>query len=617
MSIAFVTPPDNNSAFAPIGTRWLNVATYPELDFYFQDNWRLRSNLVLDLGLRVEAKLQPDLKTRETLVPNQLVKLGAPPSNTLRWVPGELYQNQFVFLPSVGFAWDPFKDGKTSIRGNYRIASDRIATFLFGSSIFQSTPGNNTSVSNSAFGQSGGLWRNAAPVIAGLVPSGTPNALRQQPPISNNSLSVIDPDLQFPQIHQWVLSIQRDLWKNNVLEVNYIGKHAVHLLGGYDANQANILARVPGVTENFLEAFNLVRANAANNSALINRLFTGNAANNAGTTAFRSLVGANLANGNVGTAAQQVSQRLCLAADVTAGFCTAAGSQLIAQTVGNPSLFQAYPQFTGALNVFDSSDYSNYKGLEIIFRRRMTSGLAYQLAYTWSLSKDNRSWDPSLSTVSRGSVQSASSTPFDINNRALNYSWSDFDRRHVFQGTWVYELPFGKGRRWSIDNSVVDQVIGGWQVSGALISASGRPFTVYSGLNTFSNVVQTTANCNGCSRSMGSLVQEGTAATGTRNFWFDAADRALFSPPAPGQLGNTPRNFFIAPVYNQLDISVMKKIRITERVSFDVRADMRNFTNHPSFDNPTAVLNNALFGRINDSVTNTARRIQLVGKLYF
>jgi hypothetical protein len=617
MSIAFVTPTNDNSAFAPIGTRWINVATYPELDFYFQDNWRLRPNLVLDLGLRIEAKLQPNLATRDTLVPNQPIKLGAPPSNTLRWVPGELYQNQNVYLPSVGFAWDPFKDGRTSIRGNYRIASDRIATFLFGSSIFQSTPGNNTSVANATFGQAGGLWRNAGPVIAAFTPSGSPDALRQPLAISNNSLSVIDPDLKFPQIHEWVLSVQRDLWKNNVIEVNYIGKHAVHLLGGYDVNQADIFARVPGVSENFVEAFNLLRANTANNSPLINRIFTGNAANNAGSATFRSVVGANLANGNVGTAAQQVSQRLCAASDVTSGFCTAAGLQLVSQTVGNPFLFQRYPQFTGALNVFDSSDYSNYKAFEFIFRRRMSRGLTYQVAYTWSLSKDNRSWDPSLSTVSRGSVQSASSTPFDINDRSLNYSWSDFDRRHVLQGTWVYELPFGKGRHWSTESSILDHAIGGWQISGTIQSMSGRPFTVYSGLNTFSNVVQTTANCNNCSRSLGSLVQEGTAATGLRNFWFDAADRALFTPPAPGQLGNTPRNYFIAPVYNQLDLSILKKFKITERISFDLRADIRNLTNHPSFDNPTAVLNNSLFGRINDTVTNTARRIQVGGKFYF
>ncbi len=624
VSQAFVTDPNNPTTFLGAGSRWINEANYPELDFYFQDNWRLRPNFVLDLGLRWEAKLNPSLDTRTVLVPNQAVKLGAAPSNTLRWVPGDLFQNDYTkFLPSVGFAWDPFKTGKTSIRGNYRIASDRIATFLFGSSIFQSTPGNNTGPTNSAFGQGGGLYRNIAPVIAALVPTSTPDALRQPTAISNSSLSVIDPDLQFPQVHEWALSFQRELWKNNVIEVNYIGKHAVHLLGGYDANQVNIFATAPGAGQNFLEAFNLIRADiAANgntityNSPLMNLLFTGNASNNTGTATFRTVATTNtISLGNVASAALAVSQRLCQTGDVSSGICPAGSAgvtQLISRTVNNAFLFQPYPQFTGALNVFDSSDFSNYKALEVIFRRRLSGGLSYQASYTLSLSKDNRSWDPSLSTVSRGSVQSASSTPFDNRDRKLNYTWSDFDRRHIFQGTWVYELPIGKGRRWFNNSSLADHVIGGWQVSGTLISASGRPFTVYSGLNTFSNVVQSTANCNDCSRHLGQLVLESG-----KNFWFDSAARAKFSSPVPGSIGNTGRNYFIAPVYNQMDLGLLKKFRITERMSFDLRADIKNLTNHPSFDNPTAVLTSTIFGRINDSVTNTARRIQVGGKLYF
>lgn len=620
VSRAFVS---QGETFAPAGSRWLNQVTYPELDFYFQDNWRLRSNLVLDLGVRWEAKLSPSVAgDRPSLIPDQPVKLGAAPSNTLKWVEGDIYSSDLTkFLPSVGFAWDPFKSGKTSIRGNYRMASDRIATFLFGSSIYQSTPGNNTGPSNSAFGQAGGLFRNVGPVIAALAPTQTPTALRQPPPFSTSSLSVLDPDLQFPQIHEWSFSFQREI-RNNVIEVNYIGKHGVHLLGGYNVNQVDIFARVAGVNQSFAEAFDLVRddirAHGATNTtvfpALINLLYTGNPNNNAGTATFRSVVTTNtISLGNAATAALLTSQRLCQTADVNAGICAATGGQLIGSTVHNPFLFQSFPQFSGGLNVFDSSDYSRYDGLQLIFKRRISKGLGYQFGYTLSKSKDNRSWDPSLSTVSTGSVQSASSTPFDLRDRSLNYTWSDFDRRHVFQGTYTYELPFGKGKQFlSNMPKVLDHIIGGWQMAGTVLWMSGRPFTVYSGINTLSNVVQSTANCNGCTRNIGSLVLEGG-----RNFWFDTDDRSKFSQPATGSIGNTGRNFFLAPNYFQWDSSLSKRFRITERVGFDLRVDARNVLNNPSFDNPTAVFTSTIFGRINDSVTNNARRIQVSGKLSF
>ena len=615
VSRAFVLDPANPGTFAPAGTRWLNVADYTELDFYFQDNWRVRSNLVFDLGLRWEAKLTPSVNGRPILVPNQPVKLGAAPSNTLKWVEGDLFESDFgKFLPSVGFAWDPFSSGKTSIRGNYRIASDRIATFLFGSSIFQGTPGNNIASTNSTFGAGGGLYRNVGPVIGGLVPPSTPDALRQPVPFSTASINVIDPDLQFPQVHEWSFSVQREIGKN-VLEFNYIGKHAVHLLGGYNVNQVNIFASVPGVTEsNFLDAFNKIRASSSYNSPLINLIMTGNAANNGGTTRFRALNTTAITQGSVAAAALVVSQRTCATADVSAGVCTNAQlNRRLLDLTGFSFLLQPYPQFTGGLNVFDSSDYSNYDGLQFIFKRRISQGLGFQFGYTWSESKDNRSWDPSLSTVSTGSVQSASSTPFDLRDRSLNYTFSDFDRRHVFQGTYTYELPFGKGKKFlSGIPTVVDHVIGGWQMAGTVIWMSGRPFTVYSGINTVSNVVQSTADCNGCSRNSGSLVLE----TG-RNFWFDSATRAQFAAPAPGSIGNTGRNFFLAPNYFQWDSSLSKKFRISERVSFDLRVDARNVLNNPSFDNPTAVISSTIFGRINDSVTNNARRIQVSGKLNF
>ena len=115
-----------------------------------------------------------------------------------------------------------------------------------------------------------------------------------------------------------------------------------------------------------------------------------------------------------------------------------------------------------------------------------------------------------------------------------------------------------------------------------------------------------------CTRNSGTLVLESG-----RNFWFDAATRALFAAPAPGSIGNTGRNFFLAPRYFQWDTSLSKKFKVTERVNFDLRFDARNVLNRPSFDNPTALITSAIFGRINDSVTTNARRIQVSGKLNF
>jgi hypothetical protein len=286
---------------------------------------------------------------------------------------------------------------------------------------------------------------------------------------------------------------------------------------------------------------------------------------------------------------------------------------MIATTINNPFFFQRFSQYTGAVNVLDSGDYSDYNGLEVIFKRRMRQGIGYQVGYTWSKSMDTRSFDPTFTIVSRANNQSASSTPFDINNRDLNYAFSDFDRRHVLQATYVVELPFGRGKRFGSGISKgLDYLVGGWQIAGNFNYATGRPFTVYSGLNTFSNVNQSFANCNGCTREMGDLVER----NGTW-YWFSTEAEARFSQPLPGELGNSGRNFFIAPRQFQTDASLSKKFRFSERYSFDLRVDAKNLTNTASFGLPTATQNSSVFGRIRDSVTSSSRRIQFSGKFNF
>ncbi len=623
--------PDNPSSFAAPNTRWLFDANHPELDFYVQDTWRWKPNFLIDLGVRWEMRFSPtSAGGRPILVPDRSVTLGSAPTNAIRFTEGDLFKDNFgIFLPTVGFAWDPFNNGKMSIRANYRKASDRFSSFLFSSFIFQNTPGNTALGSNTAFGQGGGLLRQGLPSVA---PTQTPTQLRTPPAFSTSSLNVIDPDIKFPAIHNWSVSFQRELFDGNVIEVNYIGKKATNLFGAYNVNQVNLNGTLPGAgSETFLQAFNQIRANSSYNSPLINLLFTGSTANNGGTTRFRALNATAITQGSAATLALAASQKLCVAADVTAGLCASGQvGQRILDIWGFGSFFQPFSQYTGGLNVIDSNDFSFYNGLEVTFRRRMRKGMSFQIGYTWAVSKDTRSFDPVFTTVSTGTAQSAANTPLNNFDRKSNYAWSDFDRRHSLLGTYVYELPFGRGRKWGSDvPAVLNYIIGGWQVAGTIRVTSGRPFTVFSGTNTVSQTSGSYANCNGCPRDLGSVIQgnfDNLANPLLRNWWFSEAERQMFSQPAPGDPGNTGRNYFIGPAYRETDLSLLKNFRFTERISFDLRMDARNLFNTVNFAAPTAVMpagfsqsgyGTSIFGRINADTTNNARRIQLSGRINF
>ncbi len=611
----FVVNPSNPDAFAPGGTRWNWTAYYPEYDFYLQDTWRVRQNLTVDLGVRWEIKLSPQSKDLPILTPSQPFTVGSPPSNTLRWEEGALYENDYNnFSPSVGFAWDPFKSGKTSIRANYRLSYDKFPSQVFANFVYQSAPGNTVQVNPAGLDTQNLLIRNGIP---NLTPTQTPAQLRQTPAFSTNSIVAVDPDIQFPESHQWFAGIQRELWAGNVLEVNYIGRRGVHLFGGYDANQVNIFAQAHG--QNFLDAFNRVRADFDPTrgptyfSPLINALFTGNPADNTGTTTFynnagiRTLLAAGATGGGVANAAQVVSQH------------TTGGLQTIgrAGNFNNPFFFQPYPQFTAGLNVLETNDLSRYNGLEFIVRKRFAQGLSYQVAYTYAVSKDTRSWDPTFAVANRGSAQSASSTPFDLRDRSLNYAWSDFDRRHAVQGYYTYELPFGRGRMFGGDMPrALDLIVGGWQVSGLVSYATGRPYTFYSGRNTVSNAVQATVNCNNCPRNLGTLTQANGIPV-----WIteEQIASAGISQPAPGEQGNTGRNYFIGPIAFTTDASLSKKFKFTERWSFDLRVDAKNLTNTPTYGLSDAawLFTSSDRGKINNTVLSFSRRIQFSGKLNF
>lgn len=585
--------------YAPGGTLFNFDARYPEYDFYFQDNWKVRRNLTVDLGLRWELKLTPRDPEDRIRRPNQPVTVGAAPSNTLRWETGSLHDSDLNNLgPSIGVAWDPTGSGKSSIRVNYRLAYDRINTFVLSSSVFQSLPGITLGVVNTDFGQTapGGRLRNL-PKIA--PPAGVkPSDFLQPAAVSLNSITIVDRDFRAPKTNMWGFSYQRELWRRTIFELAYIGRRGVGLYGAYDVNQA--LFRANG----FLEAFNIVKAGGE--SELMNRLLAPDTRRQSGETGsqmVRRLFPSDLNLNNMATLAKNINNRI-------------QGGRSIPDLAGlGAFFFVPYPQFSGALRVIDSNDYSTYHALELKLERRFARGLGFLLAYTFAKSLDNRSFDPAFTVVGTGAGQSASSTPFDIYNRKLNYARSDFDRTHAWQTTWVYELPFGRGKRFAGGaDGVLDRIIGGWELTGFMRIWTGRPFTVYSGATTFSNVVQTPANCNGCSRTDGEVFDDPSQGL---KFYFDPALRGKFSGPGAGQFGNTGRNFFTGPAAFNVDLGILKRTRIREHHHLEYRAEFTNLTNTPTFGFPTATITSTTFGRIRDNVISGSRKIQMALKYSF
>jgi hypothetical protein len=588
------------------GTTFINDARYGEYDFYIQDTWKLRPNLTLDIGMRYEMKMTPFARGR-LYAPQQPVKVGAPATNALRWVDRDLYDSDVNnWSPSVGFAWDPKGDGKTSIRANYRLAYDRINTFVLSSSIYNNIPGVTLGVVNTEFGLTGGAGRTGGRIrdnIPSVAPPSTvnPTAQLQPAPFGAGAITVVDPDFRAPKTNQWGIDIQRDLGKNMVIDVAYIGRSASGLFGAYNVGQVDIF------NNGFLTEYNKLVANSSYQSPLFNQLYgpdTRRPANQTGSDFVRSQFASSIALNSVSTIAADAAGRI-------------QGGRSLLELAGLPTtFFRPFPQFAG-ITVIDSNDYSTYHALQVMFSRRVSKGLGFQGSYTFAKSLDSRSFDPTFTTAAGGNAQSASSTPFDINRRYLNYARSDFDRTHVFIGYVNWDLPFGRAGSIGKDApGFVQRLIEGWNISPVFLVQSGRPFTVYTGASQLSSIVNSTANCSGCPRSMGTLNKTASNFGGVPGY-FAAEEIAKFTQPSAGELGNTGRNYFTGPGAYNIDVAFLKRTYFTETMNFELRFEFFNILNHANFGFPTAVITSTTFGRIRDSVVNESRKIRIGAKINF
>lgn len=608
------------SAFKPAGTLNYMDHRWPEYDFYVQDTWHALPNLVLDYGLRLDARLAPDLHSFPGQVPNQSMIYGTQLTGPLAFVHGPFMKDRWKnFGPSVGFAWDPWKDGKTSIRGNFRIAYDRINSFSFSSTVFQGMPGLTYQVIDSTSGQDSFPPTTATPVEglrashwAPPAPTATPQALTTPPTYSANSLTVADPHMQTPTVDMWALSIQHELLKDTVLTVTYIGNHGTHLYGGYDSNQAEL------VSNGFLQAFQQVQAGQDNK--LMRQILSNDTRwrpTDTSVTFLKRNYGSTLTLNSVGGLANALATRL--------QHPTAAnpnGVPLVVSAGLPTNFFKPYSQYLGGFNVLQTRDYSNYNGLQLQLERRFSNGFLATVNYTYSKTLDTRSFDPTFTTVATGASQSASGTPYDYRTPRLNYAAADFDNTHVINGYFVYDLPFGHGRRFAAQlNRVADALIGGWEIAGDGLWQSGRPLTIYSGSNTFSDRVQTPASCNGCNAHMGKVHSEMTK-TGPQNFFLTAAQRAMFYTPAAGQFSNIGRNWLRQEAVWNTDANLSKSFRVWKEQQLQFRLEVQNVLNNVTYDTTgSQSITSGAFMRLNagtDGVVNNGpRRAQLAAKYVF
>jgi hypothetical protein len=200
--------------------------------------------------------------------------------------------------------------------------------------------------------------------------------------------------------------------------------------------------------------------------------------------------------------------------------------------------------------------------------RRITNGLSVEANYTYSKSIDEASADP---TPGQG-------TSIIPTSRQANRGLSDFDIRHRFVLSYVWQLP-----KLDHMNQFVRQTVGGWESSGFITLQSGTPFSVLSG---------TDRSLSGIGADYADLVGDPHLDNGRSRAQRIAQyfNPAAFTANALGTFGTSPRNVLIGPGLANMDLSLMKRIAIRERQSLQFRMEMFNALNRPNFNNPFATV---------------------------
>ena len=266
-----------------------------------------------------------------------------------------------------------------------------------------------------------------------------------------------------------------------------------------------------------------------------------------------------------------------------------------------PEAIPARQPYSGYASIsgWEPIGISNYNGLQLSAEKRMSSGLYLLAAYTFSRSLDDGAGGNSSSSESRSNVQNP-------RNVQAEYGLSDFNYSHRFTDSTIYQLPFGRERRFmSHDNGVTEALLGGWEVNGILTLQSGAPFSVSMATSVANTGTFTRPNrvCNG----------NISGSQRTLQHWYNTS---CFVSPPPYEFGNTGRNILIGPDFQTLDFSLDKNFQVFRTVGMQLRLESFNLLNRPNFGIPGTSIGSPSAGTITSQITN-ARETQIAARFHW
>lgn len=351
-----------------------------------------------------------------------------------------------------------------------------------------------------------------------------------------------------PYMQQWMIGVQYSFTPNDLLDISYVGNHGTDVLA-------------TGLQWNLIPAGDLALGSALYN-AVPNPFY------------------------NAATATSYIPNSSC---------------GLNNPTVSLEQTLLPFPEYCSVYEGEPAVGTSRYNALQVTFTHRWHSGLDLNLSYTYSRFMDdvqgNSGWAfPGSGTNNLNSYNLSNDYSVDVSNVP-----------HRFVASYVYELPFGKGKHFGASwSKPVDAVLGGWAWSGILTAESGLPISIQPAVNNvgfgFNQRPNVVPGVNPIPQNQ------------SINDWLNAA---AFSQPAAFTFGDAPRFFsnIHGPRYFDWDMGINKWWTIRESMRIQFRFEMFNALNHPDFFQPDTTLGTAAFGTITSAYQ--ARTAQFAGKFYF